>query len=787
MTLTVKQPGDLQVVSIGDINATDHLLFIPSNGLLKKVTLLDVVNKIQASTDNRGTVRIGSGLVINNEGIVSLSFPGYQGTYSASIAEKELITVTIDNTGRTTSAVAYDVVIEPEDIEGLLIDGGLNPDLFPVATTSSAGIITVGSGLNISGSTLSLPDVGSSSTYTGIVAGKNVLALTTDSKGRVSSVVPSSISLVPTDITGLISSDKIAVSLIPFIAPPAEETVSTKTFTGLLRVTNSTASTNSTSGAAVISGGMGVAGRLNVGGITTFSDGTQSSNSTSGAVTIAGGLGVGLNLHVGQNITAVGNVSCFSLGTSENISIGGTGTFQNNVTINGNLEASGTVIANGLVINTGSFTVNNGTINNDLGVSRDINVARNINISNALAVAGQSFFTGQVNAGSISNTTLTTTGTITANTLLQSAGHIYSANYIHAQTHLLAGTYINAETNITAGGDIYSTGRYYSYSTANSAWLDRNPEGGFTIGGNSSNYYPVIFRVRENLTSQAGSSRFKIYRSDVNYNGSALGSFDCEIRFAPFNWEQQPSTVEIDRYIVGQGTPYNDPLGDVIDGTFPTTTRANELVVWLKGGVTYFFKGLDEGYTWDLYEGNPSGGSVTAANGNVYGSISTQSQKVLKAKTRDNVDIPNYAAFLSRAGALGLAGGSNYFLFNSTAVRQYDTFNSTYNSWTPSISGLYKFTSQTSFYTVGGTAPTGHILETYIRKNDIPQVRLTSASVSTHYTNTSVSANGTGLLFVDAGDAITFSCNYDVVGGSGFTAYLIIESVVIEQLDIYQK
>jgi hypothetical protein len=342
--------------------------------------------------------------------------------------------------------------------------------------------------------------------------------------------------------------------------------------------------------------------------------------------------------------------------------------------------------------------------------------------------------------------------------------------------------------DITVGGDTYSTGRFYSYSSVNgNVWLDRDSEGAFTLGGNSSNYYPVLFRVREFMTSQASSSRLKIYRSDVNYNGTALGSFDCEIRFAPFNGGQQPSRVEIDRYIVGQGIPFHDPLGDVIDGTSPTMTRNNELVVWLKGGVTYFFRGLDQGYTWDLYQGNPSGGSVTAANGTTYNSISTQTQKVLKARTRDNVPIPNYCAFLSRSTPLGLAGENNYFLFNSTTVRQYDTFNSTFNSWIPSISGLYKFTVQTSFYTTGGTNPTSHFIDIYVRKNDVPQVRLVSNTVGVNYINTAVSANGTGLLFVNAGEAITFSCNYSAVGGSSFAANLLIESVVIEQLDIYQK
>ena len=74
-----------------------------------------------------------------------------------------------------------------------------------------------------------------------------------------------------------------------------------------LSLVDSTVSSNNTSGALVVTGGVGIGGRLNVGGSTNkFSASTASSNTTSGALVVTGGVGIGGSINIGLNITGAG-------------------------------------------------------------------------------------------------------------------------------------------------------------------------------------------------------------------------------------------------------------------------------------------------------------------------------------------------------------------------------------------------------------------------------------------------------------------------------------------------
>lgn len=72
---------------------------------------------------------------------------------------------------------------------------------------------------------------------------------------------------------------------------------------GVLTVTNNTASTTANTGAVVVTGGIGVNGQINVAGNTSkFTSNTASTTTTTGAVVVTGGLGVGGQITVGGNV-----------------------------------------------------------------------------------------------------------------------------------------------------------------------------------------------------------------------------------------------------------------------------------------------------------------------------------------------------------------------------------------------------------------------------------------------------------------------------------------------------
>jgi hypothetical protein len=75
---------------------------------------------------------------------------------------------------------------------------------------------------------------------------------------------------------------------------------------GIVRATDTTASTSTSSGAVVVSGGVGVAGAAYVGGVARVTDSTASSSTSTGALVVTGGTGIGGNLNVGGTLTVTG-------------------------------------------------------------------------------------------------------------------------------------------------------------------------------------------------------------------------------------------------------------------------------------------------------------------------------------------------------------------------------------------------------------------------------------------------------------------------------------------------
>jgi len=178
----------------------------------------------------------------------------------------------------------------------------------------------------------------------------------------------------------------------------------------------------------------------------------------------------------------------------------------------------------------------------------------------------------------------------------------------------------------------------------------------FTVGGTSANYYPVQFRNDAPGTSV--SNDLMIYRSNVHTNGSWFGTFFFKLSFHSTNWGNFGSQIEKIEYLTGNGSPYNDPVGDVADGA--AAGGGKDVIIWLRGGATYEWRTLNGG-GWTLLNGNSAGGNITDSSGIVRTPISSQSTLITKAKNRFYTNTLS----LGTDGTLAVDGiGNSYILGN---------------------------------------------------------------------------------------------------------------------------
>lgn len=102
------------------------------------------------------------------------------------------------------------------------------------------------------------------------------------------------------------------------------------------------------------------------------------------------------------------------------------------------------------------------------------------------------------------------------------------------------------------------------------------------------------------------------------------------ISFHPTDWGHFYGEFEKLTYQTGSGSPYNDPVGDMADGS--TASGGNDLIVWLKGGATYHWRNKETTAAWSLTNGNAAGGNIVDSSNVTRTPISAQSALILTAK-----------------------------------------------------------------------------------------------------------------------------------------------------------
>jgi len=187
--------------------------------------------------------------------------------------------------------------------------------------------------------------------------------------------------------------------------------------------------------------------------------------------------------------------------------------------------------------------------------------------------------------------------------------------------------------------------------------------GSFTVGGSSSSYYAVQFV--NNVTTYgapngSNTSDLVIYRSNTHEDGAWYGTFNLVISFHPTDWGHFGGQVEKVIYQTGSGSPYNEPVGDLTDGS--GQSGGNDLIVWLKGGATYHWRNRETTAGWSLANGNSTGQSIVDSSNMTRSPISSQSTLVLNSKNTFFVNSLGIGTGnnLSVYGLLAVQGGANF-------------------------------------------------------------------------------------------------------------------------------
>ena len=175
-------------------------------------------------------------------------------------------------------------------------------------------------------------------------------------------------------------------------------------------------------------------------------------------------------------------------------------------------------------------------------------------------------------------------------------------------------TYVNG--TLTAQGLITGnlSGNVTGTADKSGAVVGRS-RGSFTVGGNTSTFYPVAFGIGSGSTDRQGIAIIQIERGgydDPGYSNYTFSTFHCRIRAKADGWGYGASYVQV------EANAYTTPmLADVSQ-----QNQTSQLIVWLRGGCSY--RWLDIEGEAGLNFGNPSGTSYTTFNGNaVYNSTTT--------------------------------------------------------------------------------------------------------------------------------------------------------------------
>jgi hypothetical protein len=147
-----------------------------------------------------------------------------------------------------------------------------------------------------------------------------------------------------------------------------------------------------------------------------------------------------------------------------------------------------------------------------------------------------------------------------------------------------------------------------SGSASSAGTITGRQRGSFTVGGNTSTFYPVAFQIGSGATGEQGISVLQIERGgydEPGYSNYTFSTFHARIRAKADGWGYGASYVQV------EANAYTVPMMAEVT----QQNQTSQLIVWLRGGCSYRWMDIEGG--WGLNFSNPSGGNYVTHSGNV--------------------------------------------------------------------------------------------------------------------------------------------------------------------------
>jgi hypothetical protein len=366
------------------------------------------------------------------------------------------LSVTGSITGTLATAAQYNIT-SIGTLTGVTSSGAVSITDTTASTTASTGALKVSGGVGIGG------DVN----ITGYTTIGGALTVTGNINGTISTTTQGNITSLGT-LTGLTSS-------------------------GIISITNNTASISTTSGALKIIGGVGIGGALNVGGalsVTGNITGTLATVSQPNITTLAGVTSIGAS----SSTTLTGTLQT---ATQENITSVGTLT---------GLTSSGAV---SITNNTASTSTTTGA----LKIIGGVGIGGALNVGGNLILGGTTLTSSSFN--SISGVTAGTAAASKA-LILDANGEIRNISYMVA-TYGFSAPYLWGTLQTGAQGNITSVGTLGSLTVGGGR---TSIYSSLSVTGPPNNYYPIY--AAEGVNVYVGSGHRLIANAAGSWSGGTI-------------------------------------------------------------------------------------------------------------------------------------------------------------------------------------------------------------------------------------------------------------------------
>ena len=192
----------------------------------------------------------------------------------------------------------------------------------------------------------------------------------------------------------------------------------------------------------------------------------------------------------------------------------------------------------------------------------------------------------------------------------------------------------------------------------------RSEQSTFSVGGNTSTYYPIVFRGQSWNGNSTGRTVWMHLNRTPNQDGNGFGSLNARIRYRSTNWGYHRNFWEIDENW-GSGNYYPFIARAV------STPHRVYTAVWLRGGMSYTVSYSDPEYVFDGRAVDAKGGPGVAGDDSTWSWISRNNTTQIFSQTA--VQVPSNSWYLqTHLCTRGYTLGQSSFRWQNCYVNSKD-------------------------------------------------------------------------------------------------------------------